>query len=41
MRTMATMKFEPHPCIARRNQPKGCSKFRTWRLRKASSADGT
>ncbi len=23
--TRATMKFEPQPCIARRNQPSGCS----------------
>ncbi len=41
IRTSATMKFEPHPWTPRRNQPSGCSWFRTWRLRYASSADGT
>src|SRR6266404_2134979 len=35
IRTIATMKFEPHPCIARMNQPKVTSWFK--RLQTAPS----
>ena len=39
--TTATMKFEPQPCIARRNQPSGSCWFSTCRLFQASPAEGT
>ncbi len=41
MSTIATMKFEPHPCSARMNHPSSTSRLSRCRLFHASPADGT